>query len=105
MFASITSVSERGGAPVPAAELVEAAEPLTPETLTYEGEGLVGRARFVPDRSLHWPNRNEPRSALQGVMAAAGELVVIRIAFEDPGERDCAIETWQSLRHGIWDRP
>ena len=105
VYASITSVAERGGAPVPAADLVEAAEPLTPETLTYEGEGLVGRARLVPDRSLHWPNPTEPRSALQGVMAAAGELVVVRIAFEDPGGRDWAIESWQSLRHGIWDKP
>jgi hypothetical protein len=68
-----------------------------------EGDAVSGiHAGSVRGSAVFGPTEEEGRTVwrLGGVASAAGQLAVCNIYTEDPTDRDWAVRTWQSLRHG-----
>jgi len=87
-----------GGALPTAAESLEVGRKSLPEGEPGAGihdAGVVGEALFGPaedDGRTVW--------RLSGVAGTVGQLAICNIYIEDEGDRDWAVRTWQTLRHG-----
>jgi hypothetical protein len=86
------------GAPPSAAETLEMGRRSLPE-----GEPVPGiDAGGVRGAAVFGPVEEDGRTVwrLSGVAGAEGQLAVCNVYTEDPTDRDWAVMTWQSLRHG-----
>jgi len=87
-----------GGSPPTAAEALEVGRRSLPD-----GEPVAGiNAGGVLGAAVFGPAEEEGRTVwrLSGVAGADGQLAVCNVYTEDPADRDWAVKTWQSLRHG-----
>jgi hypothetical protein len=87
-----------GGALPSAAEALEVGRKSLPEGQPAPGideAGIVGEA-------VYGPTEDDGRTVyrLSGVAGAVGEIAVCNIYIEDESDRDWAVRTWQTLRHG-----
>jgi hypothetical protein len=86
------------GEPPTAAEALEVGRRSLPE-----GEPVPGiNAGGVLGAAVFGPTEEDGRTVwrLSGVAGANSQLVVCNVYTEDPTDRDWAVQTWQSLRHG-----
>jgi hypothetical protein len=68
-----------------------------------EGEPAPGvEAPGVAGEAVFGPTEDDGRTVyrLSGVAGAVGQLAVCNIYVENPADRDWAVRTWQTLRHG-----
>jgi hypothetical protein len=87
-----------GGALPTAAEALEVGRKSLPE-----GEPAPGvEAPGVAGEAVFGPTEDDGRTVyrLSGVAGAVGQLAVCNIYVENPADRDWAVRTWQTLRHG-----
>ena len=87
-----------GGALPTAAEALEVGRKSLPEGNPAPGineGGVVGEAVFGP-------TEDDGRTVfrLSGVAGTVGEIAVCNIYVETESDRDWAVKTWQTLRHG-----
>jgi len=87
-----------GGALPTAAESLEVGRKSLPEgepVAEIHDAGVVGEALFGPaedDGRMVW--------RLSGVAGTVGQLAICNIYIEDEADRDWAVLTWQTLKHG-----
>lgn len=87
-----------GGALPTAAESLEVGRKSLPEgepVAGISGAGVMGEALFGPaedDGRTVW--------RLSGIAGTVGQLAICNIYIEDEANRDWAVRTWQTLRHG-----
>ncbi|MBN9117705.1 MAG: hypothetical protein J0I06_00790 [Planctomycetes bacterium] len=90
--------AKRDGSAPSAAEAAEVGRKSLPEGEALpplDRDGLRGEAVFGPveeDGRTLW--------RLSGVTGGAGQLAVCNVYVENPADRDWAVRTWHSLRHG-----